>query len=259
MKENVAHAFEWMLNLASVAIIAFTTVRHLTPRSNLDKAATTIIKLGDPVPIARAHWDQSRQTLVLALSTGCGYCSASSSFYRALLKGQSLTEWQAIAVLPQSVELAKSYMQAEGYSIPQTLQMDIGSLGVFATPTLLLVDQHGRLKQQWVGRLSPAEEDDVADHLGIRNWREYANARGTLDPSDQSSSSSSLLVTTRELLSSLKGTGIANLVDVRERSQYVRRHISSAVNMPSDELEVRAPHELLPGTPIVLYCGFSAA
>lgn len=45
------------------------------------------------------------------------------------------------------------------------------------------------------------------------------------------------------------------MLDVRERAAFVQRHIKPAINIPVDELEVRAVNELSPSDLIVAYCG----
>src|SRR5207245_2786913 len=60
-------------------------------------------------------------------------------------------------------------------------------------------------------------------------------------------------------LSTMLGQHEINLLDVRERAQYTHGHITTAINIPVDELAVRAPHELLEDTNTIVYCQFSAA
>lgn len=49
-------------------------------------------------------------------------------------------------------------------------------------------------------------------------------------------------------------TGRAVLVDVRNREPFTRSHAAGAVNMPGDEIHVRARAELDPRNPIVVDC-----
>jgi hypothetical protein len=155
--------------------------------------------------------------------------------------------------------MANAYIESVGVAIPAIRQVDLGSIGVSATPTLLLLDQQGRLQQQWIGRLSASEESDVASHLGIDNW--HGSVPGPQEGSglEVPSGGHSPLVTTAELLTLLGRGDRLDIVDVRERSQYAAGRIALARNIPADELSVRAPHELLSDAPILVYCQFSAA
>lgn len=69
--------------------------------------------------------------------------------------------------MPQPVGQSIAYMRREGYSVAQVRQIDLGTIRVSGTPTLLLVDQKGHLEKQWVGELGPSGENEVADALGI--------------------------------------------------------------------------------------------
>lgn len=60
-------------------------------------------------------------------------------------------------------------------------------------------------------------------------------------------------ITARELKDLLvrKGDGIT-IVDIRERDKFRREHIPSAINIPFDELEVRAEDELSKSSHVIL-------
>jgi hypothetical protein len=60
----------------------------------------------------------------------------------------------------------------------------------------------------------------------------------------------------RELLH--KNQSVA-IVDVRERPEYQKSHLSGAVNIPLDELESRANPELPRDVPVVVYCNHTTA
>lgn len=134
---------EVLLNVASVFLISYVVVLlvsgHLQSRNT--RTSVPPLPLGRSVPIPNADWHKTRFTLVFAISTDCGFCSASAPFYQRLLKNENTDFWQAIAVLPQPVEAARAYMQSKGYLINKIYQMNVENLGVTGTPTLLLVDQ----------------------------------------------------------------------------------------------------------------------
>lgn len=45
------------------------------------------------------------------------------------------------------------------------------------------------------------------------------------------------------------------VIDVRERPEFARGHLDGAINIPADELEVRAINELSPTDFFLIYCG----
>src|SRR5713101_5300083 len=62
-------------------------------------------------------WNQSKQTLVLAISTACHYCTDSAPFYKTL--AESKKDTRLIALLPQPIEEGRSYLQRLGVSVDE--------------------------------------------------------------------------------------------------------------------------------------------
>jgi hypothetical protein len=167
MSNNLSRISEWVVNLLSLALLVFISVVLVRQHAGILPKHPATLKPGQAVPITGMDWSKKQHTLVLALQTSCHYCADSAPFYQELLKQQDLGGWQAVAVLPQPVQQSLAYMQSRGYSIPRVFQMDLGSIGVSGTPTLLLVSQKGKLEKEWVGKLNPSGEDEVAAALGI--------------------------------------------------------------------------------------------
>src|SRR5882672_7976261 len=125
-------------------VIYFLSVmyRHSEPAP---VQSNTGAQMGRALPIAGVNWSKHQHTLILGLSTSCSFCSASAPFYRELLDPKNQGDWQAVAVLPQSFQDAQKYTLSHGYSVENIQQSDLAVLGISATPTLLLLDQDGKL------------------------------------------------------------------------------------------------------------------
>jgi hypothetical protein len=80
-----------------------------------------IITLGTRFALKSINWEASRKNIVLGLSTTCQYCSESAGFYRNLVKECQTHAVRIIAVLPQTVSEAQSYLNHEG--VCQSLQL----------------------------------------------------------------------------------------------------------------------------------------
>ncbi len=104
-------------------------------------------------------WKRDQRTLILAMSTTCHYCSESSPFYQRLAKEAKNTH--LLAVLPQSVEEGKSYLNGLRVPIDDIKQQNLGLLGVHATPTLILVDNNGVVIRTWIGKLTQNTEAEI--------------------------------------------------------------------------------------------------
>lgn len=108
-------------------------------------------------------WDANQQTLLLALSNTCHFCTESASFYQKLAQNKGQTHM--IAVLPQPSEDGRQYLQKLGVSVDEIRQLPLNKVGVTGTPTLLLVDSTGVVKKSWIGKLPADQEVAVLDAL----------------------------------------------------------------------------------------------
>lgn len=118
------------------------------------------IQIGTKISLPGVDWGKSERTLLLALSTGCGYCTDSAPFYRKLHQ-QKPKNLQLVAVFPQSVEESGSYLNRLGISVGEIVQAPLSSMTVSGTPTLMLIDDQGVIKDSWVGKLSDGEIEKV--------------------------------------------------------------------------------------------------
>jgi hypothetical protein len=105
-------------------------------------------------------WGRNGRTLVLAISTGCHFCTDSAPFFQRLSKERPPST-KLLAVLPQRVEESRKYLEQEGVLVDDVKQVPLDSIEVSGTPTLLLVDKAGTVAGVWVGKLEPRQEEDV--------------------------------------------------------------------------------------------------
>ncbi|MGA9997096.1 MAG: hypothetical protein WBP93_16885 [Pyrinomonadaceae bacterium] len=121
---------------------------------------------GTQLSVPGVNWSESNKTVLLALSKGCHFCSESAPFYQQL--AHELAERKdvrLIAVFPQEVGDAKKYLDGLGVSIGDVRQASLGALGIGGTPTLIIVDKSGTVKQSWIGRLNPEREQEVLGRI----------------------------------------------------------------------------------------------
>jgi thiol-disulfide isomerase/thioredoxin len=125
------------------------------------------LSAGDKMPNISGHdWTPNR-TLVVALKKGCPYCEHSMPFYRRLAAMQKAGELNGrlIAIFPDDARVATEIMQQQQLSFPVFSGLDMRSLRINGTPTLVLVDQRGRVIKPWVGELNGTGELDVINAL----------------------------------------------------------------------------------------------
>lgn len=106
-------------------------------------------------------------TLVMALSTHCGFCQDSMPFYQKLaaFKNSSPVNLRLATVMSESKEEAEAYLKKNGVTTDIVLSTPMSQIGVNGTPTLLLLDGENRLVQSWVGQLNNSQESEVVSQL----------------------------------------------------------------------------------------------
>jgi thioredoxin-related protein len=172
VNKESSRPLEWALNLLSIAFLVYISYILVTHHLGLGfahgQSASANAKIGQKVLLRDVNWEQNSRTLILVLSPSCRFCEESAPFYRNLLKNQVAGQWQAVIVVPEKIATTTAYVQTHGFIGVQALSANFESLGVLATPTLLLTDREGKLQQFWVGELGTNEEEAVAAALGVR-------------------------------------------------------------------------------------------
>jgi len=122
------------------------------------------VKAGDQLPGLHAYnWTAHERTLVLALRNGCHFCEASMPFYRKLaqLEQSKQIGVHLVAVFPDNPGIVRQVVEAQQLTIETVAGFELGQVKVQATPTLMLVDEQGRVTKVWMGELPAAEEAEV--------------------------------------------------------------------------------------------------
>jgi len=128
------------------------------------------IEKGEPVKLtadASADTQSAQATLVLALSTHCGFCQDSVPFYQKLaaFKNSSPARVRLATVMSEPKEEIEAYLKKQGIAADAVFSMPVSQIGVMGTPTLLLLDGQNKLIESWVGKLNSQEESEVIAHL----------------------------------------------------------------------------------------------
>jgi hypothetical protein len=116
---------------------------------------------------ASADGQPAQATLVLALSTHCGFCQESVPFYQklAVFKNSSPARVRLATVMSEPKEEIEAYLKNQGIAADAVFSMPIAQIGVKGTPTLLLLDGQNKLIESWIGKLDSQGESDVIAHL----------------------------------------------------------------------------------------------
>ncbi len=109
---------------------------------------------------------RSRVTVVLGLSTTCGYCARNLPLYAKLASLTRTTpELRVVALFPQSVDEAQRYLRANGVDVRDVRSTDLTRLGISGTPTILLVRQDGTVVSSWAGMVPEPQQPAVLERV----------------------------------------------------------------------------------------------
>lgn len=261
---KLKRASEWVELCANIAsILVFAVViglfarRHLTHRLGLDRIANESLRPGVGLSLPGIRWADAHSTVIFALSVRCPYCASSTGFYRKLLDLNVDKRFRPVAVFPQGEKYGKAYLESHGLLISDVIQADFASLGVLETPTLVAVNEAGGVSFLWAGKLSAQAEKDVISHLELDEAHKLPLAQ---PHTSDIAKDASRLMTARDLAAYNRARrGIPPIVDIRSRDYYASGHIANAINIPFDELDSRASHELPKSRMILVYCHYRAS
>jgi hypothetical protein len=157
---------EVAINVA--VLLAFVAVGALATKRFFQNPAQDMVRepqVGASISLPGVDWGASNVNLVMALSTGCHFCSESAVFYKRLVPFAAAKGIRVLAVLPQSVSDDRAYLDNLGVRVSEIVESPLGRLDVSGTPTLLVLDAHGRIKRAWVGKLDSDGERQVLASL----------------------------------------------------------------------------------------------
>jgi hypothetical protein len=164
-ENSMRHRLEIVTNIIVLAVTLLVGFRFVEgiffPRERT-------LKAGQKIPeISGYSWNKT-PTLVLALRKGCHYCEESMPFYRRLLAMQQAGQLNArlVALFPDDSTDVTELMESQKLAIPAFPAIHLDAFRVSGTPTLILVDQNGRVVKPWIGRQDVAGENDVIRTIG---------------------------------------------------------------------------------------------
>jgi hypothetical protein len=161
--------------VVSFLLLAASATRSFLLSRRPDPSTLPLIKIGDTVNLPRFTPGAGRPTLVMVLSSQCRYCIDDLPFYKqlselraaavdrgALAGGRDL---RLVAALPENTGTSQAFLRGAGVNPDQVLSVGPRELGVQLLPTLLLLDEHGRLQRYWVGELDHQRQQEIISVL----------------------------------------------------------------------------------------------
>jgi hypothetical protein len=122
------------------------------------------ISRGERLNVPNINWDQNEKTVVFFLMKDCKYCESSAPLYRQLIEEASKRNVKRLAILPNSVEEGRKYIQYLGLPIENVQTGSLLSYKIPGTPSVLFVDSQGTVRSVWIGAV-PGREKEMRDEL----------------------------------------------------------------------------------------------
>jgi thiol-disulfide isomerase/thioredoxin len=126
------------------------------------------------------EWNQHRRTLVLALNTGCHYCKDSVPLYQKLADAQrpKSRDLKLIAIFPNDPDSVREFSSRERIGVEGLAGVSFESMHLTVTPTVILVDERGRVQRSWVGVLTPRQELELLSIVSIDQNQQITKGAG---------------------------------------------------------------------------------
>lgn len=155
------------LLLGVVLVKDLLAARPIPAGGNNLRRPNEAIQVGEKINLPDVDWHRNGQTLILAISTSCHFCTDSTPFYKRLAEERGAT--RIVAVLPQSPDEGRDYLSKRGVAVDEVRQASLNSLGVTGTPTIITADKEGKAGGVWFGKLPPEKEAEVLNR--VRQYR----------------------------------------------------------------------------------------
>jgi len=151
--------------IAVALLLGVLAIRNQSRPDPSDEAAKFL--LGKTVQIPSLDFHASPVTVLLILSSQCGYCRESLPFYRVMSEKRKGKNIRVIAVFPGELEEGKHFLSDQGVVVDQIVQASFQDLSVPATPTVAVTDDHGTILRAWVGLLPDDKQKSVLRKLSL--------------------------------------------------------------------------------------------
>lgn len=142
----------------AIVITAGVLVKRTVFSAEGNGARSPRINVGERLNVPTIDWAQNKKSLVFYLKRDCPYCSSSAAFYRQLIDEASKRDVKCIAVLPNSPEEARKYLQYLELPFENIYTGPVDSR-ISGTPTVVFVDQNGTVKSVWIGAQTEREKE----------------------------------------------------------------------------------------------------
>ena len=195
-----------------------------------------LIQPGVPMDLNASLLPDGRRAFFLFMNTFCPFSNANVPFYRNVSAWERATvDHHFIVVSDEPVDAVQSWLDDHAITATRVVGdpdvSDLSLLGVFATPTVATTNRSGVITDVLVGGLEEPEQEQFMTMLsdGL-----HGIVNNLHDPPRMTS----------KKFERLEKDDRAMVLDVRDRHEYRDDGDERVINIPFDELGIRAPIEI---------------
>lgn len=169
-----------IVNIATLIACGAVVASLFEGRVAARRPHSSTFHVGERLPeIEGLDFRKAQQTLLLVVASNCRFCVESMPFYRKLITAVTarhrmhsnadastgLRDAQIVGLSTDESEVLRSYFDRHDVDPETLVSMPRGLLKLEGTPTLILADSSGVIKDVWLGRLDARGEADVSAKL----------------------------------------------------------------------------------------------
>ena len=118
--------------------------------------------VGEQIKVTGVDFRASAQTLVLVVRKGCRFCDESMPFYKQLGDDAAIAKTSRLVIAaPDDEVVSREELAKQAVRVDQVVKVKGGELKVRGTPTAILVDRGGTVRQVLIGRLDETKQRDL--------------------------------------------------------------------------------------------------
>jgi thiol-disulfide isomerase/thioredoxin len=151
LRSKIELSVQVVLAIAAITVVGVLVKRTFFPQK-VNPASQPRFAVGQRLNGTNVDWAQHKNNLVFFLRKDCKYCRSIAPLYRQLIQDTANQKnIRLLAVLPDSKEEAKQYLQSVDLPIDDVLSSPLAVFQISWTPSVLLLDDQGIVKGAWIG------------------------------------------------------------------------------------------------------------
>lgn len=167
LRSKIELGLNIVITVAIVVVTAVTVMRYFASRHAHEhdrgkQNQPTLV--GTRLSIPGIGGGQTQKNLVLFMRSDCPACKIAAPLYRQLIAEASQRDVKSVAILPDSPERGRQYLQSLQLGAQDVQSADLSAYPISTVPTALVVDGEGVVKGSWIG-VKRGQENTVANEV----------------------------------------------------------------------------------------------